>query len=72
MQGHNEDYSEKIRKNIKRFRKEKHLSQEKLSELVNCSREHLSRVESGKLQLGLPLFINLAKVFEVSLDEMIL
>lgn len=71
MQGLNDDYCEKIRQNIKKFRKQKKISQEKLAELVNCSREHLNRIEQGKLQPGIILFINFSKVFEVSLDDLI-
>jgi len=71
MQGTEYEYSENIRKNIIKYRKQKRLSQEKLAEFVNCSREHLNRIESGKLQPGVMLFIHLAKVFEVSLDDMI-
>ncbi len=71
MQVADDNYSEKIRHNIKKLRKEKHISQEKLAELVNCSREHLNRIEQGKLQPGITLFINFSKVLGVSLDDLI-
>lgn len=37
----------------KRLRKENNLTQEKLSELLNISTEHLSRIETGSYRLSL-------------------
>lgn len=64
------DYNHKISKRIREYRKRRHLSQEQLAELIDCSREHIARVENGKINLGLDNFIRLATVFEVSLDEL--
>jgi len=64
------NYNLKIRNRIKKLRKQKGLSQEKLAELIDCSREHLARIENGKINIGLGNFIRLAQVFEVSLDEL--
>lgn len=64
------DYNHKISKRIREYRKKRHLSQEQLAELIDCSREHIARVENGKINLGLDNFIRLATVFEVSLDEL--
>ncbi len=71
MQAEEEKYIKRIRANIKKYRKQKNISQERLAEIVNCSREHLSRIESGKLQPGIILFINLAQALGISLDDMI-
>ncbi len=71
MQAEEEKYIKRIRANIKKYRKQKNISQERLAEIVNCSREHLSRIESGKLQPGVILFINLAQALGISLDDMI-
>ncbi len=64
------NYDLKIRNRIRKFRKQKGLSQEKLAELVDSSREHINRMESGKDNISLSYFIKLAKAFDVSLDEL--
>ncbi len=46
--------------NIKKFRKEKKLSQNQLAEMLDFSREHLACVETGKE------YISLRKVFELA------
>ncbi len=63
-------YEVKIRNRIRKYRLQKGLSQEKLAELVDSSREHINRMESGKDNISLMYFIRLAEVFEVSLDEL--
>lgn len=63
-------YNLKIRNRIKKHRKRLGFSQEQLAEIVDCSREHIARIESGRINLGLDLFIRFAQVFEVSLDEL--
>ena len=64
------NYNLKIRKNIKQHRKRLKLSQEHLAELIDCSREHIARIENGKMNIGLINFIKLAEVFKISLDEL--
>lgn len=64
------NYNLKIRNRIKKYRKQKGFSQERLAELIDCSREHLVRIENGKINIGLGIFIRLAQVFEVTLDEL--
>ena len=63
-------YNLKIRNRIKKFRKQNGFTQEQLAEIVGCSREHLARVENGKLNTGLDLFIRLATVYKISLDKL--
>ena len=65
-----QNYNFKIRNKIKQLRKLNGLSQEKLAEMIDCSREHIARIENGKLNIGLGYFIKLAQVFGVSLDEL--
>ena len=64
------DYNVTIRNNIRRLRKQHKLSQEALAEKIDCCREHITRIENGKMNLGLEYFIRIAKVFDVSLDEL--
>ena len=57
------NYNVKIRKRLG-------LSQEQLAEIIDCSREHIARIENGKINIGLEYFIKLAQVFNISLDEL--
>ena len=51
--------------NLKRYRKEKHLSQEQLSEKINISVKHLSSIERGLTFVSAELLENLSKILEV-------
>jgi len=64
------DYHRKLAENIRFFRKKNKYSQEYLAELIDRTREHVNRLESGKETIGFPTFIKLAEVFGVSLDEL--
>ena len=62
------NYNVKIRNRIRKNRKRLGLSQ--LAEIIDCSREHIARIENGKINIGLEYFIKLAQVFNISLDEL--
>ena len=64
------NYNLIIRNRIRKNRKRIGYTQEQLAEIVDCSREHIARLENGKINAGLDLFIKLATVFEISLDEL--
>ena len=53
--------------NLKRFRKEKHLSQEQLSEKVDISVKHLSKIERGLTFVSADLLDKLSFNIGVSL-----
>lgn len=53
-----------IGQRIKRIRKEKDLTQEKLAELLNISTEHLSRIETGSYRPSLALIEKISEIFE--------
>lgn len=60
-----------LAKNLKRLRKQKKLSQEKLARLVDISYNTISKIEAGKAKN--PTFetlSRLADVFGVSIDEL--
>ena len=69
MQGF-KNYNLKISNRIRKYRKQMNLSQQALAELIDCSREHIARIENGKMAPGLDVFLRLATVFGVSLDEL--
>ncbi|MDR1169138.1 MAG: helix-turn-helix domain-containing protein [Heliobacteriaceae bacterium] len=66
----NSEIAGRIAENIKKLRKEKGYSQVYLADLIVRSREHISRLETGRETIGLYTFIRLAEVFGVSLDEL--
>ncbi len=54
-----------ILKNIKKFRQEKNLTQEQLSELCDISQDYLSEIERGKKTPSLKRFILIAEKLEI-------
>lgn len=48
-----------IAEGIRKLRKEKRLSQEKLAELAGISQNHLSKVESGCRTIGMKTYLKL-------------
>ena len=67
MGKHSLDYSE-IGKRIRELRKAKNLTQEQVASLISVSDNHVSKIETGNSSISLNVFINIAKVFDVSLD----
>ena len=58
-------------KNIKKFREQKKLSQEKLAELVDLSREYVVRVENGCKRISLKKLFEIADVLEVKCSDLV-
>lgn len=56
-------------KNIKKFRLEKNLSQEKLSDLLNANSKFIGHVERVERYISLKKLINLANILEVPLSK---
>ena len=52
-------------KNIAKYRNKKNLSQEKLAELVDLSREYITRVERGQKNITLKKLFAIADALEV-------
>lgn len=53
------------------LRKEKRFSQEQLAELLNVSRQSVSKWESGKAYPELDKLIRLSELFEITLDDLV-
>ncbi len=64
------DY-ESIGKRIKRYRMDKGLSQEELSELVLANHQHISNIETGRRFPSLELLVSIANALEVSADDLL-
>lgn len=56
--------------NIKKYRKQKKLSQNQLAELLDISREHLAKIETTKRSISLGLLFKLSETLEISLQEL--
>ena len=60
-----------IGKRIKRMRKARDLSQEKLAEFADISVVHMSHIETGNTKLSLPVFVDIANALEVQADDLL-
>lgn len=60
---------EQIGKNIKKFREMREISQEKLAEKVDLSREYIVRLERGQKSPSLKTVFNIADTLGVQLKD---
>ncbi len=60
-----------VGKNIKKCRKEKNLTQDELAERLFCTRQTISNYENGKSEPNIALLVELAKVLEVDVSDLI-
>lgn len=58
-----------IGKKIKNLRLERGISQEKLAEYVNMSREHISCIERGKNMPNVETLYYIAEYFQISIKD---
>jgi DNA-binding XRE family transcriptional regulator len=56
--------------NLKKYRQQAELSQERLAELVNVRRETIIRLEAGKYNPSLKLALDVAKAVGASIEEL--
>ena len=61
-----------IRLNIKKYRNQKGLSQEKLSEIAGISRDYLSEIERGKRTPSLKRLLMIAEVLEIEAYKLLM
>lgn len=60
-----------IGQRIRKVRKARGLSQEKLAEKVGISTTHMSHIETANTKMSLPTFAELATALEVRTDELL-
>ena len=60
-----------IGKRIKRMRKARDLSQEKLAEFAEISVVHMSHIETGKSKPSLPVIVAIADALDVRVDSLL-
>ena len=61
---------QKLGLNIKKYRMEKQLSQEKLSELLDANPKFVGHVERVERYISLKKLIQLSKILDVSLEQL--
>lgn len=57
---------------IKTRRKELHLKQSELAEMINISNNHMSSIENGRQKPSLDTFIHLCKYLDITPDYLLL
>lgn len=62
-----------IRRNIKKYRKERNYTSAELAEMVNLSHDFIRQIESEKAayNFSLETFYKIAEALEVSMDDLI-
>jgi transcriptional regulator with XRE-family HTH domain len=65
------DYK-KIGIRIKHERLKQNISQEKLAEFINMSKEHVSHIECGTTKLSLPALVKICNSLEITPDLLLL
>ena len=58
-------------RNIFNARKAKSLSQNKLAEMLDISREHLAKLETGKRRISLKLLFSISEILEISESKLL-
>ncbi|PCF86333.1 helix-turn-helix domain-containing protein [Staphylococcus intermedius] len=61
----------KLAEQIRMYRKASGLTQEALAEKLNTTRQSVSKWEQGTLEPNIQMLNQLAKLFEVSLDQLV-
>lgn len=56
--------------NIAKYRMNKHISQEKLAEIVGLSREYITRVENGQKNISLKKLFAIADALGVGFNQL--
>ena len=56
---------------IRKYRKEKGISQEELAEKVGISVTHMSHIETANTKLSLPVFVSVAEALGLKLDDLL-
>lgn len=60
-----------IGQRIRKVRKARNLSQEKIAEAANISITHLSHIENGNTKLSLPVLVAIADALDVRVDSLL-
>lgn len=61
---------EQLGQNIAKYRKEKQFSQEKLAEIIDLSREYITRVENGQKNISLKKLFAIADALNIGFNKL--
>ena len=61
----------KLGRRMKEQRLKKHLTQEKLGEIVNVATSNISHIERATTQVSLPTLVKIANALDVTLDQLV-
>lgn len=70
MKQHHREKYKYLGLNIAYYRKERGLSQEKLAEMINISRTHMSRIETADCAVSLDVIFDICDVLNISTNIM--
>lgn len=59
-------------KRIKKLREARKMNQYDLAEELNVSHSHVSKIEKGIRMGGIDIYVNIAQLFQVSLDYLLI
>ena len=57
--------------NIRRFRRDSHMTQNDLAEIIGCDQKQISRIELGIARPNLMICLRIANAFHVSIDSLL-
>ena len=60
----------KLGRKIYKLRRDQHFTQEKFSEMIDISREHLAKIETAKRSISLDLLIKIADTLNVKVKDL--
>nr|WP_295975468.1 helix-turn-helix transcriptional regulator [uncultured Bacillus sp.] len=58
-----------MRNRLPELRKERKMSQDKLAELLDVSRQTIISIEKGKYNPSLPLALKIGRIFKIPIEE---
>jgi putative transcriptional regulator len=61
-----------LKNRLPEYRKKYNLSQDKLAEMLEVSRQTIISIEKGKYNPSLPLAIKIARIFNAAVEEIFL
>ena len=61
---------DEVNNQIKRYRSERHMTQQDLAKLSGVSRQSIISIEQGRYIPSLPLALKLAQIFECATDDL--
>ena len=65
-----DNYNLLFAQRLKQLRKQKHITQEKLAELIDRSPNHISKIEQGEINVPLNLVFKIAETLDIEPHEL--